>query len=57
MAQKSPPIIILSGNPLNAAIFDVLPLFLNPKITLLEPNQLTTQPKIPTKAILILNDI
>jgi hypothetical protein len=56
MVQHSPPIIILSGNPLNAAIFAVLPLFLNPKITLLEPNQLTTQPKIPTKAILILND-
>jgi hypothetical protein len=56
MAQHSPQIIILSGNPLNAAIFAVLPLFLNPQITLLEPNQIATQPKIPTKAILILND-
>jgi hypothetical protein len=56
MSQQSQPIVIISGNPLNAAIAAVIPLFLDAEIISLSPAQLTTQPKIPTRAILILND-
>ncbi len=56
MSQPPQSIVIISGNPLNAAIAAVLPLFLDTKIILLDPRQLNIQPKIPKRALLILND-
>jgi hypothetical protein len=56
MSQQSQQIVIISGNPLNAAIAAVIPLFIDTEVVSLSPAQLTAQPKIPTRAILILND-
>jgi hypothetical protein len=56
MVQKSQQIVILTGSSLNAAIAAVLPLLLNTAIDFLTPIELSTHPRIPKKALLILNE-